>query len=392
MKILFVCAVFPYPLHSGGQIRVYNLLKRLSNEHEITLCSFIRKEEEKKYIHNLSFCRSVYVVLRGHAWRPSYIVKSLLGKYPLVMSTYDNNQMRMLVARNLYGKDCIHVEPGYVWPAIPKTTLPIVVCEHNIEHTVYQEYADSHRYPFVYTVMKNDVEKLRRWEMIIWKKAAHLIAVSEEDASEMRKVRSDNISIVPNGIDEKMFLYRPKKTVPKQFTCLFVGNFRWIQNIDAAQFLLKDLWPQIHDVFPNAVLRIVGRDFPKKFLPVSSSIIIVPYVEDIRNELSACDIVLAPIRIGGGTKYKILEAMAMGRGVITTTKGVQGLPLIHKRHCLIADEIPQWIESIRYMVENPSECKKIVNNARMLVEKEYSWDKIANTLSAVWKRLPYQSL
>src|SRR3989344_9184440 len=139
MKIVFVSAVFPYPLYSGGQVRVFNLLKRLSTKHDISLFSFIRKDEEEQYKKNVSFCRLVTTVKRGGAWQLRYMARALTSSYPFLLSTYDNELMRRLIEKELQrGKyDIVHIEPGYVWPSLPDTTLPVAVSEHNIEHEIY---------------------------------------------------------------------------------------------------------------------------------------------------------------------------------------------------------------------------------------------------------------
>src|SRR5258706_13578997 len=143
MKILFVSAVLPYPLHSGGQIRIYNLLKRLSKYHEIHVYSFIRSEHEKEYISDLSFCKKVIPIMRGRVWQPGYMFKSITGAYPLLWESYHNSQMQSLLADEIIaGKyDLIHVEPGYVWRSIPtEGRTPIIVAEHTVEHAAYEAY------------------------------------------------------------------------------------------------------------------------------------------------------------------------------------------------------------------------------------------------------------
>ena len=130
MKVLFVSAVLPYPLYSGGQIRIYNLLKRLGKKHEIHLYSFIRSDKEKEYISELSFCKTVTTVLRGHAWRPNYLLKTITSSYPFLWNTYHNSDMLSFLSDEIAkgGYDCIHIEPGYVWPSIPtEHKIPIVI-------------------------------------------------------------------------------------------------------------------------------------------------------------------------------------------------------------------------------------------------------------------------
>ncbi len=387
MNVLFISAIFPYPLYSGGQVRIYNLLKRLSKRHAITLCAFIRRKEELEYVSKLSFCKEVFPIFRGYAWNISYMMQALIGRYPFLMSTYNIQKMKTLVQQKVLNNDIVHIEPAYVWPVVESLDLKtLVVCEHNIEYTIYQSYADQYkRYPLLSSLMRRDVYKLRYWEEYSWKKAQAVVAVSEEDADAMRKVKPEHVHVILNGVDETFFLYRPKTINKKDATCLFVGNFRWIQNVDALDALLNVVWPAIHHRFPYARLKIIGQDLPKKWKRFHSSVTYIPQVEDIRDFLYESDIVLAPIRIGGGTKYKILEAMASGRMVITTAKGAEGLPLIHKKHCLIVDDLTDWGNAIEFIFQNSSLHDQIVKQARELIEERYIWSQIATNLSSLWE-------
>ncbi len=377
MKILFVSAVLPYPLHSGGQIRIYNLLKRLARIHEIHLYAFIRSESEKKYMPELSFCRSVTTVLRGRVWQPRYIFKAFTGPYPLLWNSYHNSEMLALlsdeVAKGKY--NLVHIEPGYVWPSIPtEHRIPIVVVEHNIEHTVYELYVRNFKIGILRPLLLRDVIKMKSWEHHVWSRAVRIITVSENDRS---FIGQNNISVVSNGVDIKAFAFRPKKTMPKHLKFLYIGDFRWMENRDAAQHLIRDFWPAIHEVYPDAHLRIVGKNAPHGPYFVGE-------VDNIQDELNAADIILAPIRVGGGTKYKILEAMAAGLPVITTSLGIIGIHGEDKKHFLIAENAADVLESISYLLDSDKRAK-IVHNARALIEGEYSWDNIASELDAAWK-------
>jgi len=263
MKILFVSALLPFPLHSGGQIRIYNLLKRLAHHHEIHLYAFIRSNSEKKYLPELSFCTSVTTIVRGRVWQPKYILKTLTGSYPLLWSSYHNSEMLDVLADEISKGtyDLIHIEPGYVWPSIPtEHRIPVVVCEHNIEHAVYESFAGGFRIGLLRPLLLRDVVKMELWQRHVWKQAARIITVSESDKT---CIHQPNVSVVPNGVDIKSFVFRPKKTMAKNMTFLYVGNFRWMENRDAAEHLVRDLWPAVQKEYPEARLRIVGNNAPK---------------------------------------------------------------------------------------------------------------------------------
>lgn len=379
MKILFVSAVLPYPLHSGGQIRIYNLLKRLSTTHEIHLFSFIRSESEKKYLSELNFCKNVTTVMRGRVWQPKYLFGSLISTYPLLWASYHSSEMLGLLADEISTGhyDLIHIEPGYVWPSIPETRVPVVVCEHNIEHLVYEAYVRQFPVSALRPFLSLDVAKMKKWEHRIWKEAKHIVTVSESDRLFINQA---NVSVVPNGVDLQAFAFHPKKSWDKQdLTFLYVGDFRWMENKDAAQHLIHDWWPAIHQKYPGSQLRIVGKHAPKEEYFVGE-------VENIQHEFNSADVLLAPIRIGGGTKYKILEAMASGLPVITTHQGVEGMKGENKKQFFLA-KTAQDVVLLVDILSNSMIRKTLVTNARTLVEKEYSWETIAKLLDTVWNSL-----
>lgn len=381
MKILFVSAVLPYPLYSGGQIRIYNLLKRLSTIHEIHLFSFIRSADEKEELSHVSFCRRVVTVVRGRVWQPKYLFKTISTSYPLLWSSYHNSEMLSLLSDELArgGYDLVHLEPGYVWPSLPQSNTPVVVCEHNIEHLVYEGYVRQFPISVLRPFLSLDVAKMTKWETRVWKEATRIVSVSEADRNAIaQSVSPEKISVVSNGVDTETFLFRPKKQWDsKKLTFLYVGDFRWMENKDAAEHLIRDWWPAIQAKYPGSRLRIVGKNAPKGQYFVGA-------VDDIQEELHAADALLAPIRIGGGTKYKILEAMAAGAPVITTKLGIEGMHAVHQKHVLLA-ETPEEVLPLLGALADMKKRMAITAAARKLVETRYSWDMIAGALDTAWK-------
>jgi glycosyltransferase involved in cell wall biosynthesis len=202
---------------------------------------------------------------------------------------------------------------------------------------------------------------MKKWEKTSWGKAAAIIAVSQEDKKKIGRAH-----VVPNGVDLETFPFRPKKIYPKNPVFLYVGNFRWMENKDAARNIYENYWPIIQKQYPDARLRIVGQEAPDG--PIAS----------MTDEFSRADVLLAPIRVGGGTKFKILEAMASGVPIITTTVGAQGLP----NDCFWIADTPDAMKIDQLL----NDTKKI-HKAREIVEKQYNWDSIAQNLDAIWNSL-----
>src|SRR3972149_7528109 len=236
MRILFVSAIFPYPLHSGGAVRVYNLLREAAKKHEITLYSFTREEPKKQRRKGLEFCKKVLTVNRGRAIQPKYLPRSVLGAYPLLLTSYDNRRLRAAIEAELQTQtyDHVHIEPFYVYPSLPTLTIPLVVAEHNIEYQVYQDHARTYPVPFARPLLRAQAIQIKRWEEDVWRKATQLIAVSEGDKNLIQTfLSSSNVSVVPNGVDLASFPYHRRHTDIHAPTFLFVGNFSWVPNQEA---------------------------------------------------------------------------------------------------------------------------------------------------------------
>lgn len=387
MNILVVSAVLPYPLFSGGQVRMYNLLKRLSKKHTITLLSFIRHDEERAYTKELSFCRNVQMVMRGKALQPKYVLGAL-GNYSLLLSSYDNREMQRLIKKEIdtHRFDLVHIEPFYVYPSLPAMTVPLVVAEHNIEYTVYENYARKFPIPLLRPLAYVDSVKTKVWEEMSWEKARAVIAVSNEDADVIRARTKKPVTVVSNGVDTEFFRYKKHAYARESPTCLFVGNFAWAPNKEAVDRLLTGVWPSIVKTFPHATLTIVGKQFPKQLQQfVTSSVTVKDSVTDIRDAFDANDVLLAPMGIGGGTKFKILEAFASGTSVISTQEGVNGIGAV-KDICQIARTTEDFVASMRTLYEKPSQAMKQTQQARKFVEETYNWDAIADIQDAVWRK------
>ena len=391
MKILFVSAVLPYPLHSGGQVRIYNLLKLLSKTHDITLCAFTRSDEEKKYISELSFCKKVITVNRGHVWQMKYLIKTVFSTYPLLYSSYQNKDIRKRIDQELSENsyDLIHLEPSYVWPVVSNMHIPLVVAEHNIEYEVYEQYVRSFSIPFLRPLLYIDVLKHRRWEEKVWGKSDHMITVSKDDALRIhKKYDKKPVTVVPNGVDTDYFQFTSTSKKSEIPSFLFVGQFKWMQNRDALSFLIRDLWPKIQASYPRARLTVVGKNIPTNLrnLITLPNIQLLERVEDIRPLYTTHDALLAPIRIGGGTKFKILEAMASGLPVITTTIGAKGLDVCHEKEIYVADTTQDILSAIRTIRGDTQQRIAVLKNARHCIEEKYSWTQIAKKLDHVWRK------
>ncbi len=394
MNILFISAVLPYPLHSGGQIRMYQLLKRLSKKHSITLLSFIRNEKEKEYLKDLSFLTRVETVYRGKALQLKYLLGAL-GNYSWLLSSYNNKEMRERIKYHISppaGRagsikyDLIHIEPFYVYPSLPKLPIPLVIGEHNVEYSIYEQYVRKFPLSFLRPFLFFDVVKTRIWEETVWKKTQTLLSVSEADREVMAKIRTKPITVIPNGVDCDFYRYSKKTITASSLRCLFIGDFAWMPNREAVSTLLKSIWPTILAVYPKATLTVVGKQFPKALAQyVNTSVTLVEHVPDIRTMYGAHSILLAPMGIGGGTKFKLLEAMASGLVVITTKEGRMGLSMKPEQDLFEARTNEAYLEKIQELCAHSEKVSSMTRHARNIIEEQYNWDTIAQLQDTVWR-------
>jgi glycosyltransferase involved in cell wall biosynthesis len=264
-------------------------------------------------------------------------------------------------------------------------SVPLVVAEHNIEYTVYETYARKFPIPFLRPIAYVDSIKTKVWEELSWEKAHAVIAVSEEDARVIRTKTKKPVTVVSNGVDTTFFHYKKHAYDKHNPTCLFVGNFAWAPNKEAVHQLLAHVWPAIIQRFPQAKLTIVGKQFPTQMQQfITSSVSVKDSVTDIRDGFNTHDVLLAPMGIGGGTKFKILEAFASGTSVISTKEGVAGIG-IEATVCQIAQTPADFVSSLASLYANPVAAAKQTAQARKFVEKIYDWDTIATIQDHVWR-------
>lgn len=390
MKILMLTPYLPYPLWSGGQIRTYNLLKNLAKKHEITLFSFIRDDSENRYKEELlKFCKRVETFKRRPAWSIVNILLAGFTPYPFLVSIYYSRSLQKAIAAELKKNkhDLIHAETFYVMPNIPKTSVPILLVEQTIEFLVYQHFVETVFLP-IRLLLSLDVAKIKFWEEYYWKKAQKVVAMSASDKHVMRtEVGGLDVDIVPNGVDTQDFskIMRDKN---KQKTILFVGNFKWLQNKEAVVILVEKIFPIVKKKFSDVLLWIVGRYPSGKIRNYqSASIRISEDIKDIKNAYSRSSLLLAPIYGPGGTRYKILEAMASGLPVITTSRGIEGLNAKDGKDVLVRDTPESLADVTISLLQNKILSEKLSLNGKRLVNSYYDWTKISEKLDSLYEEV-----
>lgn len=384
----------PFPLLSGGQIRTYNLLKKLANKHEVTLFSLIKDNNEKKYIPELEkYCKNVKVFKRSSKpFTMKNVFKTAFSSYPFLVIRNHAPQIISAVEDELKREkyDLIHAETFYMMPHIPKTSIPTILVEQTIEYLGYESYAKKAS-PLLRSILNIDINKIRRWEKYYWKACDTLIVMSEDDkkyiSNEIKE--SKKIEVVANGVDTKWF-EEIKKTEHKFPTLLSVGTFKWLPNVEAVEFLVKKVWPIVKNKLPNVRLWIVGNaptDQVYQYERKDQSIQVIGRIPDIRDAFSGADVLMAPVFSGKGTRYKVLEAMASGTPIVATNTAVEGLNVKNGVHIMTSDTAEGMADLAIELLNNSEKRKNMAKFGKEFVKNNYDWSLISNKLDLIYKRI-----
>jgi glycosyltransferase involved in cell wall biosynthesis len=392
MKILMLTPYLPFPPMTGGQTRSYNLIKNLAElGHEITLFSLVKNNKEKQGVEGLKkICKKVRIFERpAKPWTLENILRTGFSSFPfLVIRNWAKGEKKAIEEELKTGNyDLIHAETFYVMPHIPKTNLPIVLVDQTIEYLVYKHFVENFRYPVLKKLLAIDVSKLKFWELAYWKKARKVIAMSEADKEIMLgEDRTLDVDIVPNGVDVQRFSEKIY-TRSKDPVILYLGNFTWLQNREAVDILMHEIWPIISKKVPNVKLWIIGKDAEQFFGHLKSPEIRVEEVKDIREAYQGASLLVAPIYGAGGTRYKNFEAFASGLPVITTSVGIGGTDAEDGVDVIVRDDPEQIAQAVIELLQDKVLYKAISENAKKMVAAKYDWDPIAKHLSNIYESL-----
>jgi len=394
LKILMLVPFLPNIQTSGGQTRWYNIIKYLSKNHDITLFSLKKDESEKKFVPELKkYCKKVRVFSRPKSpWTPKNVLLAELGFYPLVVirnySAAEKRAVRKELEEEEY--DLIHAEAFYVMPHIPTTNVPTILVEQTIEYMVYKHYVDNEVPLILKPLYMLDVLKLKFWEKYYWKKADNLVAVSGEDKEAMKKlIPGVGVDIIPNGVDADFYAAKEMEKKDPPRVMYGVTNFEWLQNVEAVDLLIKKVWPKIHKKEPEAKLWIVGRRIPERIADLAKErddIEITESIEDARDAYLSATVMVTPIKGAGGTRLKILEAMAAGLPVVSTSIGVAGLGLKNGKHALISDKMSGLAEQAIKIIRNERLARTIGGEGKKFVKNNFDWKAVVKLHDSIYKK------
>jgi glycosyltransferase involved in cell wall biosynthesis len=397
MKILMVTPYVPYPPSSGGQIRTYNLLKYLSQTNEITLVALYKNNEEKKYESFLEkYCKKIYLCKRPSSpWQFKNIFKTIFSSSPFLVVRNYSDEAKTIINKLLRTEkfDVIHAETFYVMPHIPETKVPTVLVEQTIEYKVYKHFVNSLPiYLRLLVYFDIDIMKLKYWERFYWKKANAVVVVSSSDEKLIKKEEPRlKTSIIPNCVGDEMIIDKLVEKNLEEPTIFFQGNFFWLQNVEAAKFIIEKIYPELVNELPKVKVVIAGQNAMKLGVLIDKNIKIVNIepdnIDKVKELFKKNTLFIAPIFGPGGTRLKILAAMGSGMPVISSVTGIEGLEITNNKDVVIANDPVEFVSKIKQLLKNKNLYEKIRKNAYNLVREKYQWSQTAKDLESVYKNL-----
>jgi polysaccharide biosynthesis protein PslH len=394
MRVLVLDEEIPYPLNAGKRIRTWNLLCRLAERHSVCLLCYGRSDDPAaKAVQNAGIrLRLVEPQLTLEGWRLYLkLFANLFSRYPFSVTKHYSNRfqdaLHLLLEQETW--DLIQCEWTPYARFIPQSIpVPTLVMTHNVESQILERRALHAHNPFAKSFFRIQEWKMRWFERRALLRASAVTAVSTQDLQTERNWGAQAISLIPNGVDLES--YSSGSDDEREDEILILGSLDWYPNLDALNYFLKDIFPLIAASRPQAKLRVVGRRPPQAIKTRLSETVGIDFVGEVANVqtyLHRAAVVVVPLRIGGGSRLKILEALACGKAVVCTSIGAEGLEVVDGEHVLIADSPREFAARVAELLEAKDRRRRLGGQGRQLVQRKYGWDGIANKLERVWREI-----
>jgi glycosyltransferase involved in cell wall biosynthesis len=397
MNILFISTRSPYPLISGHSLRTYHILKGASQSHNVTFVTFVQLPEHEFKKENLdhlkSFCKAVYPFeIPADLSRITFakmLFLNLFSSLPFVAQKYDAPLMRQKIREIIQTEhiDLVHVDMLPLTAYINEFEhFPKILVNHNVESVRLYRWFTTEPNPVKKAYLGIQWLKLKTFEQSAMNKFDGCVVVSELDRELLLKMGvKSRLFVVPNGTDTKFF--KPDNGEVVENSLLWIGHMDVHTNKDAVLYFWKDIYPILRRKCPEVKMTFVGTAPPKEIADAArtdGNLKVTGFVDDIRPYIDESAVMVVPIRIGSGTRLKILDAMAMGKAIVSTSVGCEGLNVNDGKDILIADEPEDFAQKTIELLKSTYKRVNLEKNAIDLA-KTYDWDLITVRQEAVYQ-------
>ena len=390
MNILWIKSDFPLPADTGGKIRTYELMRRMAKRCQITLLCYAPPDLEDHWRQKMLSCGiDIEIIQRREEVKRGLrfvlrVMFNLLSRNPYIVNKYVTDEMKETVERLVRDGAydivlCDFLEMA--WCGEYATTVPRVLFEHNVETVIWRRYYNLESNPFKKLYFLYEKGRLKRFESEACASADLVLTVSEEDGRILdEEFGAGKYAVIPTAVDVDYFHPREGEITGR---IVFCGSMDWMPNIDAFWWFYKSIFPFIKQEVQDLSFTVVGRRPGQAIVEVGrrdKDVTVTGTVEDVRPHVSKAQIYIVPLRIGGGTRLKIFEAMAMRKCVVSTQVGAEGLPVTDGEDIVIANDEGGFAERVLELLRNDEKRDQIANTAYELVKQRLSWDMAVEAL------------
>jgi glycosyltransferase involved in cell wall biosynthesis len=407
MKVLLLTQVLPYPPDSGPKIKTWNVLKYLTQHHQVTLVSFVRGDQSAEIKHLQQYCHAVHTVpIERSAWLDGQaMIRSLLSRQPWMMVRDDRAAMRQLVDRLSAETqfDIAHADQlNMAQYAARVPGARKILDAHNALWLLYQRLWQTMGFGPKKWLLGRDWRLLKQYEGRICREFDAVLAVSEEDKAALQeaiqgkdesgRMRNNSslhpsITVIPIAVDTDEVA--PASRQPTANHILHIGTMYWPPNVDGILWFISQVYPHIRNKRPKVIFDVVGARPPQEIMDLSGNgtgVNVTGYVPDPTPYRQQAGVMVVPLRAGGGMRVKILEALAQGLPIVSTTLGCEGIAVTHGQNILIADTPHEFAHAVLRLLDNPRFATELGCNGRRLAEQLYDYRQVCQPLESVYRQ------
>jgi glycosyltransferase involved in cell wall biosynthesis len=389
MNILWLKTELLHPVNRGGRIRTYNMLRELKRTHHITYLTLDDGTGAPDADRLAAeYCDELDVIPFRTTPKDSPrllgdLLVNLFSRLPYAVAKYASAEMTQRLRRRIDGSACDIVVCDFLFPSqnVPRDLpIPTILFQHNVEAAIWKRHTDVAGSRFRKLYFAEQWRRMERFERHECRRFDHVVAVSEEDASALRTVYGlSDVSWVPTGVDTAYFTPSGTNDV-QSHELVFTGALDWLPNEDAILYFADAILPTVRSAVPDVTLTIVGRNPTARIREVAarhSALNLVGQVPDVRPFIDRAAAFVVPMRIGGGTRLKIFEAMAMGKPVVTTAIGAEGLPVADNLHARFGDTPQEFAQAVISVLNEPDVARRLSEEAATFVRANFGWNRVA---------------
>jgi polysaccharide biosynthesis protein PslH len=397
MRILWLGTGLLLPLDKGGKLRSWHLLRHLAARHAVTFLGF---SDDSSTVRDLAgmreVCEDLHTVLRRDAPKgtPRFYLDAaghVAARLPYAVGKYRSREYRArletLLEQRWDALVCDFLVPAVNMPAA--VDCPTVLFTHNVEAEIWRRHAETETRSLRRALLRAQWRRMRRFEEATLARFDTVLAVSEADRRTLRRLYGASlpapIRVIPTGVDTAYFAPDPSVR-PDPFRLAFTGSMDWLPNEDAALHFCAEIFPRLKREEPRVSLVIVGRNptpAVRRLATSDASIQVTGRVDDVRPHVGRAALSIVPLRIGGGTRLKIYEAMAMGRAVVSTSIGAEGLPVTPGVHVSLADDPASFADEVLRLLRDERARDAMAEAGLRLVRERYDWSAVAGIFEHV---------